>query len=298
MRYLILSLLLLLNACSNPIDQQQQQATQRLQQLASNLDQQSLSNARLLTTYAGLLSQKYPEYREVADNLAKEGTTQGLLYKSLQQRLTEAQNSDKFDSDRDRFDELAAITEAAELAVFDDSLTDPINVLADLSKGELPRLQADSKNQSLAQNQAKDYGAGSQLVGNPQYGQWKTDSSGMSFWEWYGAYALFSTLAGNNPIQRNDWLQHRDYSYYQDQGRYRYTSPHQRQNWQTGIERINKSFTGVPKRSSYSQSSGSLLRSGSASKVSDYSSRRNSSLFNSSSRRSYSTSGRGVSRGK
>jgi len=35
---------------------------------------------------------------------------------------------------------------------------------------------------------------GYQYVGNPQYGQWKQDSQGNSFWEFYGKYALFRSL--------------------------------------------------------------------------------------------------------
>lgn len=300
MHYLILSVLLLLTACTSRIEQQQNLTEQRLQQLTSTLDQQNLSNARLLTTYARLLSQKQPEYAEVAASLAKEGTTQGKLYNSLQQRWQEAQSDRNFETEAEWYEELASLADAAELSAFDDSLTDPINVLADLSKGELPRIQADTKQQSLSQNNAKDFGPGSQLVGNPQYGQWKTDSSGLSVWEWFGAYALFSTLADSR-INQADWRSRRDYSYYQDQGRYRYSNTRQKRNWQDSLERVNKSFTGTSKRSSYSQQrdSGSGLLSSKSTRTSSYSRSSNaSSLFPSSSRRSYSTSGRGVSRGK
>jgi len=31
-------------------------------------------------------------------------------------------------------------------------------------------------------------------VGNPQYGEWKKDESGNSFWSWYGRYAFFASL--------------------------------------------------------------------------------------------------------
>ncbi|MCG8689081.1 MAG: hypothetical protein MI892_29695 [Desulfobacterales bacterium] len=35
---------------------------------------------------------------------------------------------------------------------------------------------------------------GMAYVGNPQYGEWKEDENGESFWSWYGRYAFFSHL--------------------------------------------------------------------------------------------------------
>jgi hypothetical protein len=48
---------------------------------------------------------------------------------------------------------------------------------------------------------------GYDYVGNPQYGQWQTDSSGRSFWEFYGQYALLRDLFGWGPrvIYRDDY---------------------------------------------------------------------------------------------
>lgn len=44
-------------------------------------------------------------------------------------------------------------------------------------------------------------------VGNPKYGQWQKDSSGHSFWDWYGPYLFYSSLFGNNQSRysRADW---------------------------------------------------------------------------------------------
>jgi len=55
------------------------------------------------------------------------------------------------------------------------------------------------------------YPAGYQYVGDSQYGKWQRDSSGGSFWEWYGKYAMFSTMFGmfNRPIYQSHW---NDYS--------------------------------------------------------------------------------------
>lgn len=51
------------------------------------------------------------------------------------------------------------------------------------------------------------YPPGYRYVGNSNYGRWRTDHTGRSFWEFYGQYALLSQLLGayNRPIYRNDW---------------------------------------------------------------------------------------------
>ena len=52
-------------------------------------------------------------------------------------------------------------------------------------------------------------------VGNPKYGQWRTDNSGNSFWAFYGQYAFMSSMFNmmyGPPIYR---------STYRDYGRYR-----------------------------------------------------------------------------
>ncbi|MEN8212044.1 MAG: hypothetical protein ABFR31_10010 [Thermodesulfobacteriota bacterium] len=48
---------------------------------------------------------------------------------------------------------------------------------------------------------------GMAYVGNSKYGEWKQNSSGNSFWSWYGKYALFSTLFFPRPYYYpyNSW---------------------------------------------------------------------------------------------
>ncbi len=50
-------------------------------------------------------------------------------------------------------------------------------------------------------------------VGNEKYGQWKTDSSGSSFWEFYGKYALLRDVLGlaGGSIFRRDYDRYRSY---------------------------------------------------------------------------------------
>ncbi len=53
---------------------------------------------------------------------------------------------------------------------------------------------------------------GYQQVGDERYGQWRQDSGGRSFWEFYGQYALLSHIIGGfgRPIYRDDWSGYRD----------------------------------------------------------------------------------------
>ncbi|MEE8399224.1 MAG: hypothetical protein V3S89_09480 [Desulfobacterales bacterium] len=54
---------------------------------------------------------------------------------------------------------------------------------------------------------------GYQYVGDAKYGQWRSDSRGGSFWEFYGKYALFSSLVGGRgrPIYRSDYDTYRQH---------------------------------------------------------------------------------------
>jgi len=50
---------------------------------------------------------------------------------------------------------------------------------------------------------------GMSFVGNPHYGEWKTDNNGHSFWYYYGMYSFFSDLLGGNHYSRNDYNNYR-----------------------------------------------------------------------------------------
>jgi hypothetical protein len=52
----------------------------------------------------------------------------------------------------------------------------------------------------------------SNYVGNPQYGHWTTGSDGNSFWEFYGKYAMMSSMLGlaSSMINRNHYYDYRD----------------------------------------------------------------------------------------
>jgi hypothetical protein len=179
--------------------------------------------------------------------LATDATANGPIINGLKQRLARANKAlpqavkggEKAVVGLQQ--EFNAIQVAADPVLFGMMLTDPINVLADMSNGKLARVEAMSKEAALKANQSGEYGAGSQLVGNPNYGGWKQDNQGRSFWEWYGMYSLFSNMF-RSPIYYGGWAGNRGYSYYSDYGRNYYTSPSQRKGQQTQATKAKKKF--------------------------------------------------------
>jgi len=241
-----ITLLLFLTGCSDPIKEQIEQqlpiTQQRIEQLGSDLDKGSVSNANLIKQYAAKVTQLKPNLAQIISELEKSATPKGPMYLALLDRLNTVKNQPQmFKNNQAIFDELLNIYQAADPILYSDALSDPLNVLADMSDGTLPRINSLSKSQSERANKAQDFGTGEQLVGNPSYGHWSTGSNGTSFWAWYGMYSMFGNLMGR-PVYYNDWGRSRNYSYYNDYGRNRYSSPSQL-NKQTKLEtRTRKSF--------------------------------------------------------
>ena len=221
-------------------------------------------------------------------------------------------NSENFTSKEQLLDELENINQALSPNLFNDALSDPLNVMADMSKGSLARVNSISQAQEQYANGSGDFGAGSQLVGNPNYGNWSSGSNGTSFWQWYGMYAMFSSLTRGG-IGYDRWGRNRGYSYYNDYGRYRYSSPKQRNQQQKVWNRTKKKFStgqryatpysksrvGASRLSSNSIQAKSAAGTGFSSSNKFRKQRSTSSYSNSSSfRNSRSTTSRGVSRGK
>jgi hypothetical protein len=315
---LIFVVLLGLTGCGDSIDKKIEQqipiTEQRIQQLATALAHGEVRNANLIHQYAKQLRTLKPELSGLIDTFEKDATTEGPLFSSLVDRLnTVKKQPTMFASKQAMYEELLNIYQAADPVLFSDALSDPLNVLADMSDGKLPRVNALPKSQSLAANKAQDFGTGEQLIGNPAYGQWQTDSNGMSFWAWYGMYSMLGDLFGSRRVYYNDWGRHRNYSYYNDYGRTRFSSPQQLKK-QTEVEqRTKKSFekrgqrfesayarnrTGAAGISSQSQqaktSADRFRRTGSASKSRYASSKSNNASF----RNSRTNTTRSFRRGK
>ncbi|GIU06775.1 MULTISPECIES: hypothetical protein [Shewanella] len=225
----------------------QQLTQQRLDSLSTMLNDGQVRNANLLQQYTSVLSQQKPDLAPLLNELATDATNRGPMFTSLVRRSTEAQNAANFVDLDQQLAEVENLYQAADPSLYNDMLSDPLNVVADMSDGALARVNSISREAAALANGSEDFGAGSQLVGNPSYGNWQTGSNGMSFWAWYGMYSMFSNLT-RGPIGYDRWSSRRNYSYYNDVGRYRYTSPKQARAQTQTYERTKKQYSSQGKR--------------------------------------------------
>ena len=310
--WLILLPLLILFGCGDPIKEQVLQqlpiTEQRVAQLGDALTNGQVRNATLIQQYANKVADKKPDLAPLINEFRKDATTQGPMFKSLEQRLLTVKNNPQmFANQQAIFDELLNIYQAADPRLYSDALSDPLNVLADMSDGQLPRVNALSKQQSQRANNAQDFGTGEQLIGNPSYGNWQTGSNGMSFWAWYGMYSMMGDLFGRRTYY-NDWGRSRNYSYYNDYGRTRYSSPSQLnkqnkldQRTKKSFERRGKTYTSAYRKNrtgSSSLSSQSKTAQASANRFRSTSSSKSKYAKNASFRNSNSKTSRSFRRGK
>ncbi|ODB43210.1 hypothetical protein BB427_08225 [Pseudoalteromonas sp. BMB] len=301
----LLCVLSLMLGCESKEERIQQTITHTLQEastaintLGSALDKKQVRNANLLTEYGKVLSQQKPQLSEIAQIISQDATSSGTLYQSLLTRYQSLKSPAPSMNSDDIINQALLLKEAASISLFNDALTDPINVLADMSDGKLARVGAIS--QQAEQTANGQTGVGNQLVGNANYGEWQTNSDGTSFWMWYGMYRMLGDIVGD--VEYGRWSKHRKYSYYSDYGRHRYTSykSYKRQTelakrTQQSYQRQGKQFTSpyAKKKSgasglSRSSNTPSAVTRSSYSRTSSYGSVRNSS----------SRTSRGVSRGK
>lgn len=201
------------------VKQQHDRVTAQVRTLGQNIASGRIRNANLISQYASIVRRDRPDLAPLTSELAKEGTTEGMAYASLANRLTRVNLKPKDERAADTsLEELLRIEAATDPSVFNDSLIDVVNVLADLSKGKLARLHVP------ASAPAPQGGAGGHLVGNPRYGNWQRGSSGSSFWVFYGQYALMSHLFFPRRYSYNSWYGNRGWSYYGNVGRRYYGS--------------------------------------------------------------------------
>ncbi|NOZ54534.1 MAG: hypothetical protein GXP08_15615 [Gammaproteobacteria bacterium] len=245
--WLLLLSVLLLQGCGNRYAEEVQQhhatVEKRMAVLKQQLDNKQLTNAVLTHTYADKLSAAQPELRPIAQALKKDASSSGGMYQNLMARLAAVNRKPERETDyRLAIEELNNIAVGSDPAVFNDALLDQVNTLADLSQGQLARINVPKG--EAAQNLKGGQGIvpGSYLVGNPSYGSFKQDSSGKSIWEWYGQYAMFRDIMsfGRGPIYASDWYSQPRYSYYNDYGRNSYGSPKEQRGWNNTKDKLAK----------------------------------------------------------
>ena len=319
LRFTFFALILVLTGCSDPIKEQVTRqlpiSEQRVQQLADDLNNNRVKNATLIKQYADKVVQNKPELRELVDVFRLDATPDGPMFRALADRMATVKNQpEMFANSQALYDELLNIYQAADPVLYSDALSDPLNVLADMTDGLLPRINSLSKSRSQQVNNAQDFGTGEQLIGNPSYGSWTSGSNGMSFWAWYGMYSMMGDVFGSRRTSYRDWGSRRNYSYYNDYGRSRYSSPSQLKK-QTQLDtRTKKSFAnrgqkytsayGKNRTGASSLSSQSKTAQASANRFSAKSSskssyaKKTSSSKNASFRNSSSNTSRGFRRGK
>ncbi len=258
----VLLVIVALSACSDPnrelLNQKVLDAETLVSALGNDLQAGKIRNAVILQEYAKMLRNERPELDRIITNLSREGTKSGQQYQFLKARLSALQkHTAQIGNPAQLLPEADALMLAANPTTYSQSLADPINVLADMSNGTLARVGVVSKRDEASYNDTKDYGRGSQMVGNPAYGQWN-NNRGFSFWEFYGMYAMFNAITGSNRIYQRDWNRHRPYSYYQDVGVDRYGSSRERSKYRSSYSKSSgvkstaneKRFSGARKSSS------------------------------------------------
>jgi len=243
--FFMLSIVFLVTGCSDPEFERAQKtikiAENAVFKLESTLKQgaAALPNINYLRQYAQVASRLNPDMAQLISTLEAEGSVNGGMFSFLRIRFDTAKETFARDGEASREvtvavgNEAISITRAAQPDVFNDSLVDVINVLADMTKGKLPKLNfAETSDKSMPPTQ--------HLVGNPAYGRWNTGSSGNSMWAWYGQYRMFSDVIGwgtGYRYNQNYWYSARSASYYGDVGRHYYGTSRNNNSWSNASRR-------------------------------------------------------------
>jgi len=241
----VLSIVFLVSGCSDPEFERTLKSIKIAEDAVSRLEstlkqgEAVLPNLNYLRQYAQVASRLKPEMAQLISTLEAEGSVKGGMFLFLKSRIDTAKSSFARDGEASREvattvgNEAISIARAAQLDVFNDSLVDVINVLADMTKGKLPKLNfSETSDKSMPPTQ--------HLVGNPVYGRWNTSSSGSSIWAWYGQYRMFSDVIGwgtGYRYNQNYWYGARSASYYGDVGRHYYGTSRNNRTWSNASRR-------------------------------------------------------------
>ncbi len=253
-RVVLVLLALALASCGESLEEQvgarHKQVSDTLAKLGQDIDSGQIRNANLVKQYAKFVAGKQADIAEMATELGKEGTRDALAYKSLGDRLAKVNlKPDDEKAANESMDQLRRLSAAADGDVYNDSLIDVVNVLADLSQGFLARLHVPETEKTSEQ------GAADRLVGNPAYGHWRQGPSGLT-WFFLGRYSSFGGPFYGGGYHYDNWYRGRSWSYYNDVGRNYYGSRADNNRWNDAGRRITNT---KPKKSYGSLRSGKRL---------------------------------------
>lgn len=291
----LITALLLLSGCSNRFEEQLNQnhkaVSSSINELKSQLDSGQMINGLLINKYAYALKQQKPDYTDIANLLKQEATSEGKAYNALTTRLAAVNLKPTSDEVAAHgLQELQLIQAAADPYEFNNSLADVVNTLASLSDGQLAVINVPSSQRASAQKS-------NALVGNPAYGSWQQNSSGTSFWAWYGMYSMFNNVFGMNRYSYGAWSSRPHYSYYDNYGRNRWGSSSD-VNRNYGLSQRHPSRYNKPSSATKARYASSSSRSSSFGSSSSKSSSSRYSSYGSSSRSSSYSGSRGSLSGK
>ena len=160
---LIIGLLVTLAGCSSgksKVEDQLALVNQNLVGIREALNKGSIRNATIIGRYSALLKTQRPELGPLLSALEKDATPQGPLFQSLEERYKGLKDgSEYYESWTEKLEEATKLTAATQRDAFNDALSDTVNVIADLSEGELARVNAMSRSAEQTLNSAKSYGA-------------------------------------------------------------------------------------------------------------------------------------------
>jgi len=257
---LIIVSLLLLNGCSGNRYAEEVQASHKtlsnnINSLKFSLGGEELVNAIIARDYADRLAKSSPQLANIARTLKKDTTADGAAFQNLLKRsLAVNLNPETEPAYRAATSEIFKLITLSDPIIFNESLIDIVNTLADLSNGSLPRI-------NIAKT-STETPPGSYLVGNSNYGNWQQNSSGGSFWVWYGQYALFRDLLGRGgSIGMNRWYNQPRNSYNHDFGRNSYGSAAEQKEWRNNANKLKNRGINVAKNKKDYRSTAAKKRS-------------------------------------
>ena len=115
-------------------------------ELGEHINRGSVKNAQMIVRYADEVIRIRPELKELINVLRIESTTGATIYRALSGRIRDAKSRLSGAIEQQELlavgTEVGALAEATRLDEYNRVLSDPLNVLADLSQGSLPRINA------------------------------------------------------------------------------------------------------------------------------------------------------------